>query len=81
MTKELPGAARAGANARMPPSCVGGLTHFGTPWSWPFDSVRWAYANAVQAGWLPRSLRMAGRLEHALASAERCALGPWARQV
>jgi hypothetical protein len=47
----------------------------------PFDSLRWAYALGVQSGAIARSLRASSRFEQGLATAERLALGPWARRV
>jgi hypothetical protein len=46
----------------------------------PFDVMRLQYASAVMAGLVQRSILASGRLERALDTLERLALGPLARQ-
>lgn len=48
---------------------------------WPFDLMRVQHANAVRAGWLPRSMLASRDFERSLDSLERLALGPYARRV
>jgi hypothetical protein len=47
---------------------------------WPFDALRSAFAGAVQAGWLKKSVLASRDFEQRLAVLERAALGPLARQ-
>jgi hypothetical protein len=49
--------------------------------AWPFDAMRWAYAAAVHAGLLKRSILASRDFEHMLGALERLALGPLARRV
>lgn len=46
----------------------------------PFDTLRWAHAASVRAGWVPRSLRESAAFEQTLMALERALLGPLARQ-
>jgi hypothetical protein len=47
---------------------------------WPFDSLRSAFAGAVQAGWLKKSVLASRDFEQMLGALERLALGPLARR-
>lgn len=49
--------------------------------SLPFDMARFHYAQAVQAGWMKRSMLASAQFGKAVAAMEQLALGPWARQV
>ena len=47
----------------------------------PFDAMRFAYARAVNAGRLPRSMLANRDFERSLGALERLTLGLWARRV
>ncbi|QDL52778.1 hypothetical protein [Rhodoferax aquaticus] len=47
----------------------------------PFEIARAQYANAVQCGLLPQSLRAAARYAQSLDALEKLTLGPLARRV
>jgi len=49
--------------------------------SLPFDTLRAQYAKAAQVGLIPRSMLAQRDFERAVGSAERLALGPWARRL
>lgn len=46
----------------------------------PFDALRFQYANAVLAGWVPRSMLASARSERAIDLLEKFSLGPIARR-
>ncbi len=46
----------------------------------PFDVARAQYAQAVQLGFLDRSMLASRDFSRALAALEQCTLGPWARR-
>ena len=47
----------------------------------PFDAARQAYASAVRAGLIERSLIGWARFERKLSALESLTLGPWSRHV
>lgn len=47
----------------------------------PFDTLRWAHAASVRAGFVRRSLRESAGFEQAVAALEGAVLGPLARRV
>lgn len=46
----------------------------------PFDAMRFQYANAVMAGWVPRSILASAKSDRAIDLLEKFSLGPIARR-
>ena len=58
----------------------GGWANWAKSAYWPFDALRSAFADAVRAGWLKKSVLASRDFEVTLGALERVILGPLARR-